>query len=48
MTKVYVEFDTEKKIFYNGSDFVQAMRVQAELLKKYKNDKRVRAIGYEH
>ena len=48
MFRVYVEFDNDKKYYYNGNDFIQAIKAQAELVKKYKNQRNVVAIGYEH
>ena len=48
MYKTFVDFrPTGKKYFYEGDDIIKAMRTQAELIKKYKNDDSVVAIGYE-
>lgn len=48
MYKTFVEFkDKGKQYFYEGNDIIKAMRTQAELLKKYKSDNDVVAIGYE-
>ena len=49
MYKTFVEFnDGHKEYFYEGKDIIKAMRVQSELLKKYKNNSRVYSIGYEN
>lgn len=47
MYKTYVEFNNGKQYFYEGDDIIKCMRTQAELIKKYKNNKDVVAIGYE-
>lgn len=48
MYKTYIEYrDTGKQYEYEGNDIIKAMRVQAELVKKYKNNNNVVAIGYE-
>ena len=48
MYKTFVDFRTKgKQYFYQGDDIIKAMRVQADLLKKYKNNPEVEAIGYE-
>ena len=48
MYKTFVDFRTKgKQYFYEGNDIIMAMRKQAELLKKYKSDSDVVAIGYE-
>ena len=49
MYKTFVEFRTTgKQYFYEGNDIIKAMRKQADLLKQYKNNNDVVAIGYEH
>ena len=48
MYKTFVEFRPgNRKYFYEGNDIIEAMRVQADLLKKYKNNNEVETIGYE-
>ena len=48
MYKTFVDFrDKGKQYFYEGNNIIMAMRKQAELLKKYKNDTNVNGIGYE-
>lgn len=48
MYKTFVDFRTKgKQYFYQGDDIIKAMRVQADLLKQYKNNDEVVAIGYE-
>lgn len=48
MYKTFVDFRTKgKQYFYEGDDIIKAMRTQAELIKKYKNNSEVEAIGYE-
>ena len=48
MYKTFVDFrDKGKQYFYEGNDIIKAMRMQAELLKRYKNDANVEGVGYE-
>lgn len=48
MYKTFVDFrDKGKQYFYVGNDIIKAMRTQAELLKRYKNDANVDGVGYE-
>lgn len=48
MYKTFVDFRTKGKVyFYKGDSIIQAMRTQRELLKKYKDNSEVVAIGYE-
>lgn len=48
MYKTFVDFrDKGKQYFYEGNDIIKAMRTQAELLKRYKNDGNVNSVGYE-
>lgn len=48
MYKTFVDFrDKGKQYFYEGNDIAKAMRAQAELIKKYKNNSEVESIGYE-
>ena len=48
MYKTFVEFrDTGKQYFYEGEDVIQAMRTQANLIQRFKNNNNVVAIGYE-
>ena len=48
MYKTFVDFRTSgKQYFYQGDDIIKVMRVQADLLKKYKNNDEVVAVGYE-
>ena len=47
MYKTYVKFGKGKQYFYEGDDIIKCMRVQAELINNYKNNKDVVAIGYE-
>lgn len=48
MYKTFIEYrDGTKKYFYEGDNIIKAMRKQAELLKKHKNDSEVMTIGYE-
>lgn len=49
MYKTFVDFRTQgKKYFYEGDNIIMAMRIQAQLIERYKNDNSVVAIGYEH
>lgn len=49
MYKTFVEYKTgRREYFYEGDDIIKAMRVQGELIKKYKNDSGVYSIGYEN
>ena len=48
MYKTFVEFrDKGKQYFYEGDDIIKAMRTQADLIKKYKDQDGVESIGYE-
>ena len=48
MYKTFIDYRTKGKVYYyEGNDIIKAMRVQAELLKQYKNNNDIVAIGYE-
>ena len=48
MYKTFVEYRTTgKRYFYEGDDIIKAMRTQADLIKQYKSNNDVVAIGYE-
>ena len=48
MYKTFVDFRNKgKQYFYEGNDIIKAMRTQAELIKKYKDNSNVESIGYE-
>lgn len=48
MYKTFVDFKNKgKQYFYEGDSFIEAMRTQAELVKKYKRSGEVDSIGYE-
>lgn len=49
MYKTFIEYKTgRREYFYEGDDIINAMRVQADLIKKYKNNSDVYSIGYEN
>lgn len=49
MYKTFVDFRAKGKVyFYEGDSIIRAMRTQGELIKKYKDNSEVVAIGYEN